>query len=454
MQILWVLTFLAFFATCLYFIVQTFNTYFSWPSFWAIDYIQEIPTNFTAVTICNRKLLDTSKPATKAWIAANLQHIPGPDTTAFFNNYYEWNWFTRYNTRVLLATDTTLNSTTKKALGFQIEDMLLSCEFNAKPCNSSDFNYYFHRRYGNCYTWNYGTPALKTSLAERDGGLTLELYLGNPANDTIYNNIDGVYISIHNQSDIPFSKNPVIIAATGVSSNFILKKNIVKKLQPPYGTCMEDGFSSDLHDYIVNSGITYSQEYCFSLCFGELFFSTCGCILVDFPTMNSTARTCSQFSATDNACGRSIFVAMENETIVATCTAKCPSECYQVEYEMNTFQARYPTDFWIPYLYNKTISKGLNVSYSDISKAYALIDISLGSMVYKYSAQTQQFQSTDLLGNLGGVMGFWIGGGLMSLVEIIQLGFDITRTLINYCLVKRQISKNIFPNNPNQIIKY
>ena len=44
-------------------------------------------------------------------------------------------------------------------------------------------------------------------------------------------------------------------------------------------------------------------------------------------------------------------------------------------------------------------------------------------------------------------MSFWIGGGLLSFVELIQLGFDMTKALVNYYTLKKQISKNIKPNS-------
>ena len=395
-------------ATCIWNIVISIESYISWPTYWTIDNIQEIPTKFPAVTICNKKLLDTSKPATQAWMAANLQNLPGPNFYAF-NNYYEWNWFTNYYTRVSMTTDATLNSTTKKALGFQIEDMLFSCDFNVQGCNTSAFTYYFDTKYGNCYTWNKATPALETALAEINGGLTLELYLGNPAKDTIYNYEDGIFMSIHNQSDIPFSKNPIIKVPAGSSTTFIFKKNIIQKQQPPYGTCMQDGFSSDLYFYIVNTlGANYSQSYCFNLCFQQLFISTCNCYNIDYPltSLNMTVQPCSIY--TDATCSRSVFTILPSAATVASCKAKCPYECYQVEYELNSYQARYPTDFYIPYLYNKTISKGLSVNYTDIYKAFVKIDISFDSMVYKSSIETQKYAVMDLIGMLGGLFSFFV----------------------------------------------
>jgi hypothetical protein len=50
-----------------------------------------------------------------------------------------------------------------------------------------------------------------------------------------------------------------------------------------------------------------------------------------------------------------------------------------------------------------------------------------------------------------GIMSFWIGGGILSFVEIIQLGFDITRAFVNYLILKRQTSNSISPSSSNKI---
>ena len=40
--------------------------------------------------------------------------------------------------------------------GFLLEDMLLSCSFNEKTCNASEFKKTLNPRYGACYTFNSG----------------------------------------------------------------------------------------------------------------------------------------------------------------------------------------------------------------------------------------------------------------------------------------------------------
>jgi hypothetical protein len=117
---------------------------------------------------------------------------PSIDFTGYVSPY-DWILTKQYQIRYEINSDSTLNYTTRKQLGFTIEDMLVSCYFDYEPCKADDFNYFYHELYGNCYSFNSGIDMfgskksiLDVSLSGSMYGLTLELYLGNPAVDTDY----------------------------------------------------------------------------------------------------------------------------------------------------------------------------------------------------------------------------------------------------------------------------
>ena len=61
-----------------------------------------------------------------------------------------------YAMRLLFATYENITKEQRRAYGFQIEDMLYECSFNGFRCSSTDFIYFYHHYYGNCYTFNIG----------------------------------------------------------------------------------------------------------------------------------------------------------------------------------------------------------------------------------------------------------------------------------------------------------
>ena len=64
-------------------------------------------------------------------------------------------------------------------IGFTMKTMLISCFFNGRKCNASDFKWSFSFEYGNCYTFNQFE---KTRITGPSSGLSLELYVGKGSN--------------------------------------------------------------------------------------------------------------------------------------------------------------------------------------------------------------------------------------------------------------------------------
>jgi hypothetical protein len=74
------------------------------------------------------------------------------------------------------------NSSNNTNFGFDIKNMLISCEFDGVMCSSSDFIKSYSFEYINCYTFNkYNGSDLKY-VTKRKAGLSLELFAGLESN--------------------------------------------------------------------------------------------------------------------------------------------------------------------------------------------------------------------------------------------------------------------------------
>ena len=65
-------------------------------------------------------------------------------------------------------------------LGFNIEDMLLNCEFDGIECDYSDFQKFYSYEYGNCFTFNINNGSGVKKVIRKKTGLILELFSGIP----------------------------------------------------------------------------------------------------------------------------------------------------------------------------------------------------------------------------------------------------------------------------------
>ena len=53
-------------------------------------------------------------------------------------------------------------------------------------------------------------------------------------------------------------------------------------------------------------------------------------------------------------------------------------------------------------------------------------------MQYKTISEKQKYQGIDLLSNLGGELGLWLGISLMTFVEIVELVYNLIYGFIKY----------------------
>ena len=138
-------------------------------------------SEFPAVTICNLNSLDlTSQNATGYYIQSLLSK--NNITLDFDPSKYDAYMFVKETFSIIKANvlaDRDITDEFRKNMGFTIESMLISCYYNEKKCNSSDFSYFASFDYGNCYTFNKNdTFTRKTSKYGPSSGLELELFTG------------------------------------------------------------------------------------------------------------------------------------------------------------------------------------------------------------------------------------------------------------------------------------
>ena len=438
LRILWIVFFLVSASYCLYSIIQTFQTYFSYPSYISTTIVQEIPTKFPMVAFCNAKSVDYSKAATIAYITANSMSLYIPQFAA--TSIYMWLNIQDYVLRKQINNDQSLTAAAKKALGFQIEDMLVSCYFNYKACNSSDFTYFYNPLYGNCYKFNYDASNPNTiSLPGLFYGLTLELFLGNPQIETHNHFHDGVLLSIINQTGEPFSQGDTVKAAGGAETDFIVNRNFITKLPAPWGSCLSSTVSSSYYNYITNSmGKSYSQQVCFQLCVQDQIVSTCGCAngFLPPPPSNLSALYCS--TSTQTTCLQIMINTFGNTSGVSICQAACPFECSSIDYSYTSYRSLYPTTYYSNILYNYAIGRNFSINASDVPSAFTKVNIFYNSMQYLTTVQTAQMQVADLFSNFGGTLGLFLGMSFLTFAEFFELVFNFILLIIKFILTRKQ----------------
>jgi hypothetical protein len=446
LKLIWLCCFLASGSYCVISVLRTLNDYFTYPSYISTKITQEIPTQFPAITICNLKSVNQTRSPT--YLAKN---IPKYSLINYISPFY-YIISQQYLSRTFINNDPNLTNTTRKELGFELKDMLLSCSFNYLPCFVSDFTYYYDSTYGNCYTFNKGVDdngnkneIKKVSSAGLLYGLVLEIFVGDPKVDTYLESSDGVIISVHNQTSIPFTQGDKMRAATGAETDLIISRNFISKLETPYGDCLKDTsktskFTSFYFDYLVKTvGVSYSQENCFALCLQKQIINACNCSNTYLPSFNDFKHFCVD-QVIESPCALDAVASFSKTNASEECKKSCPYECDSVEYSMSTYRTYYPSDYYASVLSDFLKLKGLNISSENVGRAVARVNIYYKSMQYLSTQQIISATTEDLFSNIGGTLGLYIGISILSVVEVFELGFNLI--LILFTSMKNKIMDN------------
>ena len=214
-KLMWTICILTSVGICCYMVVESILGYLSYEVATKIRKINQFPSPFPAISICNSNLFLTN-------ISLNLVNElklnysieeKYKNTTMFHNmtspyyrnNIYNNLEFVRYVAQSYAISDR-LTDDEKKNLGMSINDILVSCYYAGADCSYEDFEWTYNFDYGNCFTFR-SDLTLNRSITRtgKNDGLTLELFFSIPASTGMDS---GAYIFISNDS-ISVSNNEV-----------------------------------------------------------------------------------------------------------------------------------------------------------------------------------------------------------------------------------------------------
>uniref|UniRef100_A0A1I8IVA8 Amiloride-sensitive sodium channel subunit alpha n=2 Tax=Macrostomum lignano TaxID=282301 RepID=A0A1I8IVA8_9PLAT len=162
------------------------------------------------------------------------------------------------------------------AYGLSVLDLLIDCKLNGLPCDKDSFSAFYHRQYGNCFTFDaevHHDEKLGHSGSRVHEGLSLILY--SPSSDPYFRNfsdpvpldssgisgleIDGVLVTAHEANTVPRVSEDSIIAATSHETKIGLKEVRTTLVNTPARPCHESS-NFRVHDHLVPIERTYKTS--------------------------------------------------------------------------------------------------------------------------------------------------------------------------------------------------
>lgn len=206
---------------------------------------------------------------------------------------------------------------------------------------------------------------------------------------------------------------------TGSFSNIVLSKSISTSLSQPYNDCRDstNSVQTTIGREMSSLNMTYDRRNCFTLCRQKSIIDQIGCYDMRYPRLFN-ASPCST---------RDLYDRLRNLTVdLSICSDECPFSCNTVKYDWVTSYADYPTYMEFKYLdldYNDTLEKYFSgsYSYSDVRQTVASAFVYFETMSVVEITQSPSMVLTDLIANIGGTFGLFLGLSVLSFVEFVDL---------------------------------
>ncbi|CAF0987730.1 unnamed protein product [Rotaria sp. Silwood1] len=439
--IFWSLSFICFMGFLVYFVVTAIQAYFQYPTKIDVTYERQYPQYFPAVSICNASPIryDTFIGAFLNYTypnnTNNITTISSNDSSNVFN----------------FLIDATNKNQLLDSYFFSLTSMLYSCTFNSVPCSAADFISFTSPTYGQCYTIN---AKLKNSTnsniryTNENGGigvLQLGLYVHSHEYLPYVNDGARAVIIVHDNTQVPTIDTSGIFLAPGRKHKLGYKKKVTSFLSSPYTDCtssVSDSMKVALESY-NGADYMYSENLCYEICQQTYVYQQCGCVSpflwnsrsVILPGTDTiiVAPLCNM----SNLCfSTATNTLLTSNSQIATYCSDCSQQCLLTNFIIEISSLKTPLQWQMNYIKafveNSTVSLASNWSTAwreYIYDNYLSVVVALETITIENNTQTSVLGVVDIISNIGGQCGLWIGISFLSIFELIEM---------IYILIKRE----------------
>ncbi|XP_035228122.1 acid-sensing ion channel 1-like [Stegodyphus dumicola] len=394
-------------------IIRYLTAYYKYPVVVNVDTVSEFSQTFPAVTICNLNAVR------KRFIPCILQELSYEECneSLYTNQSKDQFQFNVSQPNCFKETKKTFNPETletmwfyflyskidadsRKNYGHQKETFITSCSFNHEICSHENFTLYQDPAFGNCYTFNKGydnKPPLTTSFIGPNGGLQLELDLETTEYFWLTDRV-GTWVVIHDPYDDPEPSEEGLSVSPGFETNIAVSKITFSRLPYPYKDKCIPYQSGD------------NQRKCEAKCFRDAMYSACSCQL-PFQDVARDARYCDLENDAEICCIFQKVKEIENK-------CQCPLECEISSYDIKISNAMWPSEAYITPRMVDAFDE--NISREEFRKFSLKLKVYYDTLQHVIYRQKPMFDDSEVLSQIGGQMGLWLGVSLIAIFECVE----------------------------------
>lgn len=388
----------------------------------------------------------------------------------------------------------------------QLEGFVVNCHYAGHRCNRTrDFRRFFDPYYFNCFTYHAPEPSeLDDSLSEGiENGWSSILLSGSGMLDrnkelrmlpglhewrSAVSASEGVRVVIHPPHSEPYPFTEGFDVPPGFSASLGIRPRRNIRIGPPHGNCSNSNPFAD-------KGEGYRLMACQKMCLQDHIIQSCDCADVGLPRLSKykdqKVKMCRDDSAMPDECmfnatqecldtlfslhekikcargTKSILTKNTTAMEQCMCFPPCDEVTYDVSYSLSKWPASgYEGDaaffdvFGIEQFserFNKTGTEGkydLFTKYFNVNdrektmKDFARLNVYIADSNVVKTQESQDYTRTQLVSDIGGQLGLWVGISIITLTEVLELFLELFRFMMsnNYRSVPRD---ERFVNNKN-----
>lgn len=326
--------------------------------------------------------------------------------------------------------DTAANMSDSEVIkyGHQIENLIMTCTWKGMRCSPQNFTYTRNTKYGNCFTFNSkdnGREILTSDYAGPLMGLSLELNIEQDQYVSSLSNEAGVRVMVHKRGTYPFPEDEGFSIPPGYKSSIGITQTEIIRLPPPHADCGDRGDGVD-NLYTENFGTEYTKQTCLKSCYQEIFQEKCGCVFsyyyvpkgVNICGFQTANMTCMSDGCT---------------SVLETCSSRCPSPCRDRQFEFTMSMSKWPSEQFKEQLIRrlgKMNSQFLDEDRKEKSEdTLAKLEIYFKDLVYEQVEQQKAYETENLISDIGGQLGLWLGLSAITIGELIEFFVSLFRLI-------------------------
>ena len=216
----------------------------------------------------------------------------------------------------------------------------------------------------------------------------------------------------------------------GTQSNVIVSREFSYRLEQPYSECQRNiEKSPSLYvQTVLNTGYEYRQSDCFNVCFQQYLMDNCGCYDLTYPIWSGNFTPCLSYKQVycDGQAQSSFF----SQDVKALCGDSCPLECDTITYGSTWSGTIFPSEAYATSLRNNKkvqarFGNRNNMTTTELRKNLVSVFVYYDDLIYKAYTEKEKMNVADLVSNVGGTIGLFLGLSFLSFLEIFDVLFHI-----------------------------